>query len=216
MLILKPTVVVMLVVLPVGLVAVTARAETAIQGELSLGGGSVSGLVDPEGHPASLGGLLAGVSLGLRLGHLILGGSAESVSEVLGHHDSFLAAHAGGSVGDASARFTATGEYGRHSYSDLGSGLLTGNHATSASLPFVGARIGVDVGSPGLALWLAVRRDFRTASAGDAGPIWGSAGTWQVGGTAICMGAGFGFDAILDRTHSPSLKSGPPSESAPW
>lgn len=84
MLVFKPTVVMVLVGLSTNLLAASVRAESAVRGELSLGMGSASGLVDPEGHSATLSGLLLGISLGLRSGHMVAGGSAESVLESWG------------------------------------------------------------------------------------------------------------------------------------
>ena len=183
-----------------GLLQPFAVAESAaVNGAVWLGRGRVDA-VDPSRGPVRLRTVLVGVSLGARFEHLLLGGSAEVGGEFLGHDELFLSLHGGLTTALDRSRVSVLGEVGGHSYDQMGDGILSGDFATKATLPFVGVRVVADRSwrehgqGALLGLWFGVRQDVGTAMVRDAD----GDKDWRVGGTSLMGGVRLGFDAAVN------------------
>lgn len=152
-----------------------------------------------------------GVSAHARVSVVDLGGFAEAGDGM------FLVGLAawGGSLGVSlpirpDVRVSVLGEFGRHSYSDVGSTGLFGRPGASGESSFVGLRLGANVSTSGRARftfggWLFVRADLRQQ---DVEVPWGGTGGWfepaqqqtntyRVGGVQVGAVARIGFEALV-------------------
>lgn len=183
---------------------VAHAVSPAVQGAVWLGPATGDRLHKDGASSTDVADSLLGASMSLRFDHIVAGASADTAFALFGHSEAFLAAHAGWSEGVGHARFTILGELGEHSYSGLGSGLLSDITSTPVSLPFFGLRATADLAlgasrSVLIGWWVAARTDIGSATSESMGGcVWGcdpaQLGTWTVGGTTLATGLHVGFD----------------------